>query len=84
MPCSEILQITAYKESDKPMDVEELLIESDLIREFQIDNHDPATAIEAARPLPLWRRIWEISAVRKLFLLAVMAEKTLCIFRLER
>ena len=55
------------------MDVEELLIESDLIREFQIDNHDPATAIEAARPLPLWRRIWEISAVRKLFLLAVMA-----------
>jgi len=55
------------------MHVEKLLTASDLIREFKFDNPDPTTAIEAARPLPLWRKIWEIDAVRKLFLLAVMA-----------
>ncbi len=55
------------------MSRKELLTESDLIREFKIDNFDQVATIEAARPLSLWRRIWEIGAVRKLVLLSVMA-----------
>ena len=44
-----------------------------LIQEFAIEAIEPEAVENIKRPLPLWRRIWEVNAVRKIVIIMSLA-----------
>jgi NitT/TauT family transport system permease protein len=61
------------KQGESVLNNKESLDIDTFVKEYELDVSGSENMEEIRRPLPLWRRIWEFDAVRKVFLLLLMA-----------